>query len=323
MFLARFVSTRSLACSQTLTLALTMAALPAALPAALCNCSSETQTATPGTPPVADRDAGNAVDAATMKDAGMGEPDAPTGPSQTEMEPNNGAATTEVNTMIVPGTMSGKIDPANDSDIFSVDVMPGQYWEWTATPSADLAPLVTLFDTAPASLNPTAIAPAGAGVPATLQHFVLRPGKFVVAMRDARNRTPSQNKGGPSFGYALAAKQVMRTPVAVTFPSIKQGRLTSLGGTDLYAFTTTTGKGFDIIVRASRKAPASTLDARLSLYDVAGNKAIITNDNTSTTIPDPQVGSASEFSGNYMVVVDNEGTNDADLSYEIEFKLRP
>jgi hypothetical protein len=252
----------------------------------------------------------------------VGQPDAAPVVTQTESEPNGGATVTEVNAMTLPGAMKGAISPANDTDIFSIDVAPGQYWEWTASPSADLAPLITLFDTAPNSLNPTYIGYAAQGQVAKLQHFVLRPGTLVAAMRDARNRTPSQNKGGPSFGYTLEAKRVTPTPTAVTFPVVKQGRLSSVGASDLYAFTDTMGKGFDIIVRAARKSPPSTLDSRISLFDVSGTRAIITNDNVSMTIPDSQIGGASPLTGTFLVIVDNEGANEADLSYEIEFKLR-
>jgi hypothetical protein len=259
-------------------------------------------------------DAGS-VDASVREDAAVN--------VQMESEPNNGATTTELNAMTLPGTMRGAIDPANDTDIFGIDVAPGQFWEWTAAPSADLAPLVTLFDTSTNSLNPTSIGYAAAGAPATVQHFVLRPGKFVAAMRDARNRAPSQNKGGPSFGYALTAKRVASLPaIPVTFPSIKQGKLASVGAVDLYSFSGTMGKGFDVIVRALRKSPPSTLDSRLSLYDVTANRAIITNDNVSATITDSQVGGANALTGDIIVIVDNEGINAADLSYEVEFKLR-
>jgi hypothetical protein len=50
--------------------------------------------------------------------------------------------------------------------------------------------------------------------------------------------------------------------------------------------------------------------------------AIITNDTVSTTITDSQVGGAAALTGDIIVIVDNEGVNTTDLSYEIEFKLR-
>jgi hypothetical protein len=248
----------------------------------------------------------------------------------TEVEPNDGQPITAVNVMKLPGTMNGTIDPtgkpvaADDIDIFTIDITPGEFWEWTAvTTSADLAPLITVFDTANNTLNPTAIGYSAAGAPAKLQHFVLRPGTFVAAMRDARNRSPSQKKGGPTYGYALTGKRATPQPIAVTFPITKTGKLASVGSVDLYTFTGTGGKGFDIVINAARKIPASTLDSRLSLFDITAKKAIITNDNVSQTISDSQIGSPDAFPSTYMVIVENEGINEADLSYEIQFKLRP
>jgi hypothetical protein len=254
-------------------------------------------------------------DASVALDAAM--------PTAQEMEPNNGQPETAVNALSIPGAIRGTIDPADDIDVFSIDVKPGEYWEWRAEPTADLSPLITMFDTAPNSLNPTALGWADAGASAVLQHFALRPGKFVVAMRDARNRAPSQKKGGPSFGYTLRAARGTLASKPVTFPSTMSGKLTSVGSIDTYAFTTTKGKGWDIVVKAQRKSTPSTLDARISLFDVAGNRAIITNDNVSQSITDSQIGSNDALSGAYLVIVENEGTNPADLSYEIEFKSRP
>jgi hypothetical protein len=240
----------------------------------------------------------------------------------TEVEPNNGTPATAIGTMVLPGTMNGKIDPANDVDLFSIALSPGDLWEWTATPtSADLAPHITVFDTAAGSLNPTVIGPGALGAPAKLQHFVLRPGTFVVGMRDSRNVGAVGNKGGPTYGYALVAKRGGVQPTAVTFPVTKTGKLASLGSIDLYTFTGTSGKGFDIVINAERKAVPSTLDSRLSLFDLTAKKAIITNDNAGGTT-DSQIGSANAAPSTYMVIVENEGKDATDLSYEIEFKLR-
>ena len=271
-------------------------------------------------PPATGTDASNDT-SAPSKDAGKDVEEVSS--EATEVEPNGGTPATAVGTMVLPGKMNGKIDPTNDSDIFSIQLAPGDFWEWTATPtSADLAPHVTVFDTDPAGLNPIVVGLAGAGSPATLQHFVLRTGSFVVAMRDARNVGAAGNKGGPTYGYGLVAKRKTPQPVAVTFPATKTGKLASLGSVDLYTFTGTSGKGFDIVIRAEQKAPPSTLDSRLSLYDLTANKAIITNDNGAGTT-DSKVGSPDSFPSTYMVIVENEGKDATDLSYEIELKLRP
>ena len=239
----------------------------------------------------------------------------------TEVEPNDGKVATQIGTMALPGTMNGVIDPVNDTDIFAIKLSPGDFWDWTATPtSADLAPHVIVFDTA-GGLNPNVVGFAGAGQPAKLQHFVLRTGTFVVGMRDARNVGADGGKGGPTYGYALTAKRGTAQPVSVTFPSTKTGKLASVGSVDLYTFTGTGGKGWDIVINAQRKAQPSTLDSRLSLFDLTAKKAIITNDNAASTT-DSQIGSPDPAPSTYMVIVENEGKDGTDLSYEIQFTQR-
>jgi hypothetical protein len=303
-------------------------ALAAAGVAAAC---SDSNDAAPGG---ADVDAASDAPLSTTKDAqqdtSTSTPDDARAdaeePSTTadEVEPNNGTTTTEIGVMKLPGTMNGKIDPANDVDIFSVDLAPGDFWEWKATPtSADLAPHVVVFDTVgAASKNPTVAGFAGAGAPATVQHFVLHTGKFVVGVRDARNVGAAGGKGGPTYGYSLVAKRKTPQPISVTFPTTKTGKLASVGSVDLYTFTGTGGKGWDIVIRADRKASPSTLDARLSLFDLTAKKAVITNDKAGSSTNDAQVGSADPAPSTYLVIVENEGTDGADLSYEIDFTNR-
>jgi hypothetical protein len=290
--------------------------------AAACSDSSDTP---------ADGDAGASSDApsSSTKDA-QGDTSAPEDagadadePSTVadEVEPNNGSTASELGAMVLPGTMNGKIDPVNDVDIFSVKLAPGDFWEWTATPtSAELAPHVIVFDTA-GGLNPNVVGFAGAGAPATLEHFVLRTGTFVVGVRDARNVGADGGKGGPTYGYALVAKRKAPAPVTVTFPSTKTGKLASVGAVDLYTFTGTSNKGWDIVIRAERKASPSTLDSRLSLFDLTAKKAVITNDNAAGTT-DSQIGSPDPAPSTYLVIVENEGKDGSDLSYEIDFTSR-
>ena len=241
----------------------------------------------------------------------------------TEVEPNDGKTTTEVGTMVLPGVMTGKIDPADDVDVFSLSVAPGEFWEWTLAPTgADLAPHLTVFDTAPSSKNPTALVAGKVGLALPLQNFVLHAGTFVAAVRDARNVPTKTGKGGPTYGYTLTGRRKLLAAVAVTFPSTKTGRLSSLGGIDIYSFTGTGGKGFDVVLRAKRKGSPSTLDSRLSLFEVAGKRTLITNDNATGT-SDSQFGGDAPLSGAHYVVVDNEGADATDLSYDLEFSLRP
>lgn len=240
-----------------------------------------------------------------------------------EVEPNDGKTTTEVGTMVLPGTMNGKIDPADDTDVFTLTLAPGEFWEWTLAPtSADLAPHLAVFDTSPSSKNPTALVAGKVSTPLSLEHFVLNTGTFVAAVRDARNVPTKTGRGGPGYGYALTGRRKTLNPIAVTFPSSKSGRLASLGAVDVYAFTTTNGKGFDVTLRAKRKTAPSTLDSRMSLFEVSGKRTLITNDNEATST-DSQFGGDTALTGTHYVIVDNEGTDATDLSYDLEFSLRP
>jgi hypothetical protein len=224
--------------------------------------------------------------------------------------------------MEIPGQMTGALDPANDVDIFAINVSAGEFYEWTLTPSgADLAPHLTVFDTASNSKNPTRLVAGAPGKASTLSHFVLQDGSFVAAVRDSRNVPKGTGVGGAGFGYVLEAKKVAASPTSVTFPSTKSGKLASLGALDLYTFDAVANTGFDIVLRAARKTPASTLDSRMSLFDKSTNKVLITNDDASGT-SDSQVGGTLPSTGSYIVVIESEGTDAADLSYELEFKLR-
>lgn len=256
------------------------------------------------------------------KDASTSDEEDASGPAQKEKEPNDGKTTTEIDAMTIPGAMSGTLDPAKDVDIFAVEPKAGELWQWTLAPSgADLAPHLTVFDTAADNLNPTVLATAAAGSTVTLQHFVLSGGSFVAAVRDARNVGGGGNVGGPSFGYTLTATKKTPQPTTVTVPSTKTGKLASLSSVDLFTFTLATATDMDVIIRAERKTPASTLDSRLSLFDTKAKKSIGTNDDASGTTTDSQLGGTLP-AGTYIAVVENEGTDGADLSYEIELALR-
>jgi hypothetical protein len=273
--------------------------------------------------PISTQDGSSSNDGSSTSDAGA-DVEQPLTVSN-ESEPNGGQPATAVNPMVLPGTMNGKIDPANDVDIFSIQLAPGDFWDWTATPtSADLAPHVIVFDTDSAGKNPNVAGFAAAGAVAKVQHFVLSTGTFVVGVRDARNVPTPTGRGGPTYGYALTGKRATPAPIAVTFPVTKQGKLASVGSVDLYTFTGTNGKGFDVFVRAPSANAASTIDSRLSIFDIPAKNVIGTNDDDTSTgdTRDTKLGGATAAPSTYMVIVENEGTDGTDLSYEIEFKLR-
>lgn len=251
---------------------------------------------------------------------GGGDAAPPSGSTGTESEPNDGNPETQTNPISVPGAMNGVIGTPNDQDIFTFDVTPGEWWQWTVTPKPDLAPHLAIFDITPDNLNPPRVASAGTGAVAVLDHFVLRSGKFVAGMADTRNLPTATGKGGPTLGYVLRAEKKTLAPVPVTFPSTKTGKLAGRGSLDFYAFSATQDTTFGIVVNAKRKAPPSTLDSRLSLFHLGSKTTIITNDNAGKTTLDSQIGGKIPLTGDYLVILENEGSNVADLSYEIVFQ---
>lgn len=291
---------------------------------------STTETST-STPPTGD-DAGTDSGASTTRpDSGDTDPDPEDAGAdadvplteQQEQEPNNGSSTTDLNAMTIPGAMTGAIDPANDADIFSLTPAAGELWEWKLAPKgAALAPHVTVFDTAEDNTNPTVLAKGAAGDTATIQHFVLGGGQWVAAVRDARNVPSGTGQGGATHGYTFTAKKLPLQPTAITVGATKTGTLASLSSVALFELTLAQTTGLDVIVRAERKSSPSTLDSRLSMWSSATKKSIGTNDDLDGTTTDSQLGGDAIPAGKYIIVLDNEGTNAADLSFEIEVAAR-
>lgn len=284
--------------------------------------TTETSTSTPAT----NEDAGTDAGGNTRRDSGDVDPDPQDAGTdadvplteQQEQEPNNGNPATDVNAMTIPGSMTGAIDPANDTDIFSVTPAAGDLWEWKLAPTgADLAPHITVFDTTPDNLNPAVLAKGAAGATATIQHFVLGGGKWVAAVRDARNVPSPTGKGGPTYGYTFTAKKLTPQLTTIAVGDTKTGTLASLSSVALFKLTLAATTGLDVVVRAERKSSPSTLDSRLSVWSNTTKKSIGTNDDATGT-SDSELGGDAIPAGTYTIVLENEGTDAADLSYEIE-----
>jgi hypothetical protein len=307
--------------SISISISAVLALASAVFAVAACSDDASSTPSVDGSDGGAAAEGGPSSDAGAIDDGGVdagGDP----GAEQEEAEPNDGKTSTEVGSMTLPGAMKGALDPANDVDLFSIAPVPGELWEWRLTPSgADLAPHLTIFDAdADNAVNPTTLAKAAAGDTATLQHFVLGTGTLLAAVRDARNVPSPSGRGGPTYGYTLTAQRRAPAPTSITVPATKQGELASLASVDLYAFSLATTTDLDVMVHAEQKTPPSTLDPRVSIFSVTLKKSLGTNDNQAGTT-DPKLGGTLP-AGSYLVVVDNEGTNDADLSYELEIAPR-
>lgn len=296
-------------------------------------CSSDAGTSA-GAPA---SDAASALDGPLGSDAGTTVGDAEgTGPLQDEAEPNNGAlseaGTPETNTMTVPGIMQGAIDPADDADIFSLSLAPGELWQWTLdAKGSPYVPHVTVFDTAENNLNPTVLVKAGAAsVVPTLEHFVLRPGKFVAAVRDARNvpASSSAHAGSPKHTYSLSARRLTPQPKKVTLPETVTGALPTASSVALFTFSAKKDTAVEIVVKAARKTQPSALDSRMSLFNLTSKTAVLTNDNAGGATSDSEIRGPMPADADYLVILENEGAqvfdpaSVPDLSYELDFKLK-
>ncbi len=104
------------------------------------------------------------------------------------------------------------------------------------------------------------------------------------------------------------------------------GRLGSLGGVDPYSFTGKAGKGYEVVLRAKRKG--------FLLRSIRGSRCSTSRRNarsSRTTIAPPRATpnlaktslSGAHYVSAHYVIVDNEGTDATDLSYDLEFSLHP
>lgn len=293
----------------------------------LAHCSSQSDATAPEKSAGADSgvEDGNAPDAPS-NDASV---DAETLAAQKESEPNDGDAVdggAQTNTMTLPGVMTGAIQDADDKDLFSIAVAPGELWSWELRADASsFVPHLIVFDTTPANLNPTVAAKGAAATDvARLDHFVLGAGTFLAGVRDARNlpAASSAHVGAPNLTYRLIATKKTVNPTSVTLPSTVTGALAYVGNVAIYTFSANAGTNVDLVVNAKRKAAPSALDSRLTLFAVASKTALLTNDDLNGSTTDSEIHGPLPSTGTYYVVLENVAdmastASVPDLSFEI------
>jgi hypothetical protein len=281
-------------------------------------------------------DAGSQVDAST--DAVGNPSDSATGdggttpgddastplPTVAEVEPNNGTATdaggAQTQLVAFPSNVTGAINPADDIDVFSASLVAGDVWTWTLdAKSSAMAPHLGLSELG--NKVPTMAAKGAAGGSAEQEHFVFETETFFAIVRDARNVGTSQHVGSAAHTYQLTGRKTPRTPTALVVPSTAQGTLRTKTAIATYAFTLTQQTGLDIELKGTRKAPASNIDSRMSLFDATKKKYLITNDDISGSITDSKVGGVLPAS-DYVLVVENVAPDATDLSFELVTTLR-
>ena len=265
----------------------------------------------------------NQPDAATNDDAATGDDAATTLPTVAEVEPNNGTTTeagVQTQLVVFPSNVTGAINPADDIDVFSASLVAGDVWTWTLDAKGSaLAPHLGISELG--NKVPTMAAKGAAGASAEQEHFVFETETFFAIVRDARNVGTSQHVGSAGHTYQLTGRKTPRAPTALVVPSTAQGTLRTKTAIATYAFTLTQQTGLDIELKGTRKAPASNIDSRMSLFDATKKKYLITNDDISGSITDSKVGGVLPPS-DYVLVVENVAPDATDLSYELVTTLR-
>lgn len=271
------------------------------------------------TPPPARPDAQAPARDASVPDAA---PDA--GPAGTaESEPNDGTSETDLDEVTAPGRVTGAIGKADDTDVFGVDLVAGDFWTLTVDPGGSpVAPHLGVVQKG--DRVPRLVAVGGPGQRTTQDVFVLASERYYVSVRDARNvpAASSQKVGSAAHTYALVAEKKTPTLVALPLPGTVQGTLASRSGAQLFSLKLVATTGFDLDVRARRRTPATDLDTRVSLFDVGRKTWLITNDDLSLSQTDSRLGSDALPPGDYVVVVDNVSQTATQLAFEIVTTLR-
>lgn len=290
-------------------------------------CSSSTSA------PEAAADAGSgagdgAVPPADEGDAGaQGADDAASGddgavPSLTEKEPNNGASASDFQAVKVPAAIAGAIDPAGDTDVFRASLAAGDFYVWRLEPTgAALSPHFGLIEKDDAV--PHFAAKAGKGAVVEQEQFVTMTSDWNAVVRDATNVAGGGAKvGGAGFGYTLTVRKEARASVPVVVGSTTKASLKTPYQVALFALDLNSETALDVDVLAQRKAPASSLDTRLTLFDMSKKVWIATNDDIALDQSDSRLGSDALPPGKYMLVVDAVDAKGTDLSFELKLTAR-
>ena len=220
--------------------------------------------------------------------------------------------------MTAPGRVTGAIGKADDTDVFGVDLVAGDFWTLTVDPGGSpVAPHLGVVQKG--DRVPRLVAVGGPGQRTTQDVFVLASERYYVSVRDARNvpAASSQKVGSAAHTYALVAEKKTPTLVALPLPGTVQGTLASHSGAQLFSLKLVATTGFDLDVRARRRTPATDLDTRVSLFDVGRKTWLITNDDLSLSQTDSRLGSDALPPGDYVVVVDNVSQTATQLAFEI------
>jgi hypothetical protein len=235
-------------------------------------------------------------------------PDAPAVATITEQEPNNGATETEHNAITPPVLIQGAIGTADDLDIFSFTAQAGDRLVVEVKSAGDLQPHLAIND-------PTSALPPGPAVSAgpgdvMAEYYVVKPGLYMIFLRDRRNVGTSQHVGGPSFSYTVSVLPLTRPPVQTSIGSQQSSSLSPAGTIRVFAFSAVQDDLLDLSVQVG---PSSSVDARLTLFHTGQKSWHGTNEDPLE--PSALLQGKMPFSGTYHAIVENVSGDSTNLDF--------
>ncbi len=250
------------------------------------------------------------------KDKGSGKKDLPradaSGAVVKEKEPNDGATSTDFQSVSWPVKITGAIGKAGDTDIFGINVKAGDRLVATVKRAGPLQPHLAMFD--PKGKLLTVV---NAGAKDTMaEYYAIKDGLLLVALRDRRNvAKPPQNVGGSSFTYTLTIARLARAPIPVTVSVEKTGSLSPSGTVRVFSYTATKNLDMQLTVKAKKLAKPSKVDSRLTLFHPGQKAWLGTNDNPSLGVTDSILKGRMPFNGTYHAIVENVELGATDLRF--------
>jgi hypothetical protein len=234
-------------------------------------------------------------------------PDAPV-TTITEQEPNNGATETEHNGITPPVVIQGAIGTADDIDIFSFSAQAGDRLVVEVKSGGTLQPHLAIND--PKSSLPPGPAVSAGPNDVMAEYYVVKPGLYMIFLRDRRNVGTSQHVGGPSFGYTVSVLPLTRPPVQTSIGSQQSSSLSPAGTIRVFSFSAVQDDLLDLSVQVS---PPSVVDARLTLFHTGQKSWHGTNEDPLE--PTALLQGKMPFSGTYHAIVENVSGDATNLDF--------
>ncbi len=235
----------------------------------------------------------------------------------TEMEPNDGTTTDEVNDLPIGATMSGAIDAAGDSDIFRIPTVGGHAYVIQLTTPGALMGHLTVIDSgrdgAAAGEDYVHLSRTGTEADVELDLLAMGDG-HLVAVRDVRSLDGGAGSGGADHDYVLSVTEVPAASIAtpLTFPSTVTGALDHPGAMGVHSFDGTEGTWVTLDL-----APTGMMDGRLFIVSEATGSWIARNDDRSAGDTSPLIDAPLTASGTMYLVVENIDEMATGLGYSI------